>query len=667
MLVVAYRIVGCPAVSDAHVDVRGIFEYVRTLPRLLPASVALVRTNFSFNNDFMGKLREAIERLEYQKTGKWMLLSCLVGTVSGFGAIVFQWLTTQVGHFGLMMFANYVPGEAVGEHGIQAEPSGELWPWGIVVVMTIGGLISGFLVYTFAPEAEGHGTDAAIDAFHRRRGEIRGRVPIVKTIASAVTLGTGGSAGREGPIAQIGAAFGSWLGTRLGLSARDRRLMLAAGMGAGVGAIFRAPLAGALFAAEILYSDADLESDAIVPATTASIVAYGIFTQSLPTETRYMPLFGDELAHGMNTPLELLAYACLAVVVSLMGALYVSVFYSSRTLFAKVPVKPHLRPAIGAGLAGCIAVGLYYGFEKNIEVLSVLGTGYSTLQNAMTSAAQVGVPVLLTVAFCKIITTALTISSGGSGGVFGPSMVIGGCTSAAFGLLIQPWWPMAVPDAESFTIVGMAGFFAGIARAPVSTIIMVRAMTGDYGLLVPTMLVSTLSFVACSRVRLYRSQVPTRIESPAHRGDFIVDVLEGLKVGDVLQPLEGDLLIREAETLDEIVHRLPKTRQNFFPVVNDAGQVTGIFTADDIRAYLYKDDIWTLAIATDVMRTDYGFVTPEDDLNTALRRFTERNLDELPVLQSRDSRRLAGLLSRREIITAYNMRLAELRSSTFVG
>jgi CIC family chloride channel protein len=181
----------------------------------------------------------AIKRLELRSTGKWFVLSVVIGVVAGVGAIGFHLVGQSVQHVALGRIAHFHAGEAVAEGSVFGEPPGHFRPWLLVAVMAVGGLVSGVLVYTFAPEAEGHGTDAAIDAFHNKRGEIRGRIPIVKTIASAITLGTGGSAGREGPIAQIGAGFGSFLGGILKLPARDRRIMLAAGMGAGVGSTRR--------------------------------------------------------------------------------------------------------------------------------------------------------------------------------------------------------------------------------------------------------------------------------------------------------------------------------------------------------------------------------------------------------------------------------------------
>ncbi|TWU66229.1 MULTISPECIES: chloride channel protein [Crateriforma] len=612
----------------------------------------------------MRGFRELLKRFELHALGKWILLSLLVGIVAGLGAIIFDFLGQAVVRFSLAQFAGYSPPEAAGEHARFHHETEAVVPWMIVVVMGVGGLISGWLVYTFAPEAEGHGTDAAIDSFHNKRGRIRTRIPFVKTIASAITLGTGGSGGREGPIAQIGAGFGSWLATRLHLSDRERRIMLAAGMGAGVGAIFRAPLAGAVFAGEILYSDADMEADAVVPAASASIIAYSVYVQSLPRETRFVPLFGGGLDHVSSSPMELIAYAALALVLVLVGALYVTFFYRTHDLFKRVPIIPHLRPAIGAVLAGVLGIALLPLFGNDTRILGVLGTGYGTLQIALTAAQDLGVAFLVTVALVKIVTTALTIGSGGSGGVFGPSMVIGGCTGGAVGLVMHRWFPDVVTEPEAFAVVGMAGFFSGIARAPISTIIMVRALTGDYGLLLPTMLVTTLTFVISHRFRLYQKQAATRMDSMAHRGDFIVDVLEGLKVGDVYQPNRDITLIPEGMTVDDIVHRLAYCHQHYFPVVDDQGKMVGIFSDDDVRAYLYDQTLWKLAVARDVMVDQFISVSPDDDLNTAVRRFTSHNIDELPVLDPQRPGTFLGMLRRKESIAAYNRRLMELKNAS---
>lgn len=611
------------------------------------------------------RFSEFLRGFELRATGKWFLLATLVGAASGAGAVAFQLIGQVVVEYTLVRQAGFMPGEAAGEKAMFAHHSSTLMPMMIVVIMGLGGLLSGWLVYTFAPEAEGHGTDAAIESFHDKRGIIRPLVPLIKTLSSAVTIGTGGSAGREGPIAQIGAGVGSLLATRLELSDRDRRLMMAAGMAGGIGAIFRAPLAGALFAGEIFYKDADIESEVIVPAAISSIVSYSVYnlilSLILPGHTGFLPLFGNGLHYEMKSLFELIPLALMSVVLVLAAIAYIRTFYGIHALSKKITVVPNmLKPAIGATLAGLIGVGLHHWFdpEGSHALLAVLSTGYGSLQTAVEDPAKLGIGTLLLIAAGKVLTTSLTISTGGSGGVFGPSMVVGGCVGAAIGLWFHDIFGLTT-NPGAYAIVGMAGFFAGAAHAPVSTIIMVSEMTGDYQLLLPTMWVSTLCFLLCRRWTLYEKQVPTRLESPAHRGDFIVDILEGMHVRDVFSPKITVMTIRESASLDEIVHLLAETHQHYFPVVDDDGCMVGIFTDDDVRAYLFDETIWKLAVARDVMNTNVVSVTPDDDLNTALQRFTSLNLDELPVVDPADSCKLLGRLTRRETIAFYNRRLMQ--------
>jgi CIC family chloride channel protein len=600
--------------------------------------------------------------LDLKSSGKWFVLSTLIGIVAGLGAITFQIASQSVLHFTLAEVAGYVPREPAGEQALFPHQPRSVVPWLIVAVMAAGGLVSGIIVYTFAPEAEGHGTDAAIEAFHQKRGFIRARIPIIKMITSAISIGTGGSGGREGPIAQIGAGFGSFLATQLKLSARDRRIMLAAGMGAGVGSIFRAPLAGALFAAEILYRDADLESDVIVPAAISSIVGYSVFTMFLPAHLRFVPLFGSQLNYTVASPLELMPLTLLAAILAIVGVAYIKVFYATHRGFKRIPIIPHVRPMIGAALAGVCGISLYYFTGRDERSLAVLSTGYGTLQAAVEDCRGIGVWLLVAIALLKIATTSLTIGSGGSGGVFGPSMVIGGCIGGAVGVFIHGIWPDLVPQPEVYVIVGMAGFFAGCAHAPISTMIMVSEMTGDYKLLLPTMWVSTLCFILCRPWTLYEKQVPSRLESPAHRGDFLIDVLEGIRVSDV--PLKQRQPVRESTSLHEILRMLPESLQNYFPVFDSQDRLVGIFSTNDVRSYLYDDTLWTLAVARDVMTTNIVSVVPEDDLNTAMQRFTELNLDELPVVSGDDSTSLLGMLRRKDAIGVYNKRLFERKQQS---
>jgi CIC family chloride channel protein len=588
-------------------------------------------------------------------TGKWLLLAAVIGVVAGLGAIAFDASDQTIRHFALERIAGYVPAPTKGEHRLFEKPEGEFSPVKLLLVLAVGGLLSGSLVYALAPEAEGHGTDAAIEAYHFKRGYVRPLVPVVKLVASALTIGSGGSGGREGPIAQIGAGFGSFLATILKLPTRDRRILLSVGMGAGIGAIFRAPLAGALFAAEILYREADLEAEVIVPAAVASTIGYSVFSYWLPDDIRFTPLFGNQLRFKLASVAELIPLTILAVILVVVAVAYIKCFYGVHRLFKKSSIPAWLRPATGAVVTGLIGLGLYWMTDHNAKALAVLSSGYGSLQVALSDPGALGVGLLATIVLGKIFTTSATIGSGGSGGVFGPSMVIGGCTGAAVGEVFHELWPNLVPQPAIYAIVGMAGFFAGAAHAPISTIVMVTELTGDYALLVPTMWVSVLCFVLCHRWTLYVQQVPSRLDSPAHRGDFLVDVLEGMTVGDI--PWKQRTAVFQGMPLKEIVRMVATTKQHYFPVVDDKGRFVGIFSTDDVRGHFYKDELWELANARDVMTSRVLAVAPENDLNTALRKFTELNLDELPVLSPDDRTRLLGMLRRKDVIACYNAKL----------
>jgi CIC family chloride channel protein len=337
----------------------------------------------------------------------------------------------------------------------------------------------------------------------------------VKILASAITLGSGGSGGREGPIAQTGAGFGSWIATKLGLSHEDRRVLVAAGMGAGIGSIFRAPLAGALFAAEILYSSAEFEATVLVPACVASIIAYSTFTLVHGTGTLFLtpPL-------AFTNPLELVAYFVLALVLVVYGFLYVRFFYGLHRWFERWKFPAALKTAFGGLITGAFAVGMLYA-TKNEESLSLLAFGYGVLQHALDApaSASIGASLLALIALGKIVTTSSSIGSGGSAGVFGPSMVIGGCAGGAVGIALHALFPNVVQQPAAFVVVGMAGFFAGVAKTPISSLVMVSEITGSYSLLVPSMWVCVLTFAMSKRWNLYSKQIASRVTPSVRASD----------------------------------------------------------------------------------------------------------------------------------------------------
>ncbi|MGE5177240.1 MAG: chloride channel protein [Hyphomicrobiales bacterium] len=588
--------------------------------------------------------------------GRWFVYASIVGCVAGLGAIVFN-LLCQVGlHYFLDVLAGFRPPQPGGEGGFLQATDTPFRPWMLLLVPALGGLLAGIIIYRWAPEAEGHGTDAAIDAFHRHHGLIRARVPFIKTIASALSIGSGGSGGREGPIAQIGAGFGSFLALRLGLAERDRRILLAAGVGAGVGSIFRAPLAGALFAAEILYSDPDFEPDVIIPAGIATIVAYCVFS----FYAGFGSLFHTPLV-DFHSPLELIPYSVLALVVALGAGLFVTLFYRTHDVFSKLPIRRELRPMIGGFLAGAVGLGLHAAL-KDKAVLDVLAFGYGSLQSALDG--KLAILTLAALAIGKMLTTSLTISSGGSGGVFGPSMVIGGALGGVVGMIAHDLAPTVVTHPASYVVVGMAGFFAAAANTPISTLVMVSEMTGNYRLLVPSLWVCTFAYMIGRHWKLYKNQVPTRFDSPAHRGDFYIDVLENLRVRDVLGS-RVPRTIPESATLDQIVETLTNSAQQRFPVVDGGGRITGMISVTDVQQLLDEREAGPLLIARDIAGAPEEPLRPDDNLNTALERFVAMDVAELPVAGAPDDpEKVTGMLSRRDLIAAYNQRRLEHASES---
>jgi len=588
--------------------------------------------------------RDRVDSQELKVAGKWLFRFVMIGIIAGCGAILFHYLCGLGMHYFLDLMAGYRPDAPAGEHLLLPNTKTEFNRWILLILPALGGIVSGWLVYTFAPEAEGHGTDAAIDAYHHKGGLIRGRIPFIKTIASTITLTTGGSGGREGPIAQIGAGFGSFLATKLKLSERERRIMMAAGIGAGVGSIFRAPLAGALFSAEVLYRDPEFESEVIIPAGISSVVAYCTFCLVFGWGSLF-----DSPDFKFSNPLELGPYMVLAGILVLTAILYIKVFYGVIAAFKKFSIPNHFKPAVGGLITGII--GFFLPFT--------LAFGYGMAQKAIFNEVAIGTLVLL--ALGKILTTSFSIGSGGSGGVFGPSVVIGGAMGGAVGQLFHKIIPTVVTHPGSFVIVGMAGFFAAASNTPISTIIFISEMTNSYHLLLPSLLVCSICYLLCQKWTIFENQVKSRIDSPAHAGEFMMDILQTLKVTNLVHLIKDVRCVNENLQFSEFKKIFSSTKQHYFPVMNGKGQFIGIFSSTDIREVIFTQHIEQLVVMRDIMITDLIYTTPGEDLNTVLFKLTQKNIDALPVVDENDSSKLIGLVYRRDIISFYNSHIKKIK------
>lgn len=597
-------------------------------------------------NSWLARFARFSSRVDLYNFGRWLVLALMVGVVAGLGGTFLTWGVEGISSVLLGQGAGFhVPG-----HGAAADPtwSAPERPWVLLLVLPLAGLLVGWIVQTFAPEAEGHGTDAVINAYHRGRAVIRRRVVPVKLLTSMLTIGSGGSAGREGPVAQIGAGFGSYLADLLRLGYHDRRVLVISGVAAGVGGMFRAPLGAALFAVEVLYSDPDFESEALIPAIISSIVSYVV----VASFTGWNAIF-DTADIRFARPHELLAYLVLGMVLAVVGVIYVKVFYGMRDgFFARLPIPAWTKPAVGALLLAVLA----------IAVPQVMGGGYGWLQ--LTLDEQLPLKVLVLLLPAKILATSLTISSGGSGGVFAPSLVIGGVAGAVFADLAQRVAPQYAPPTAACVLVGMGGFFAGVAKVPIASLIMVAEMSGSYGLLVPMMLVSSVAFLLMRGVSIYEKQVSGRVDSPAHIGEFQIDVLERQTVREVMDPNQRIVTVAPGASFDAVLALLADADQYAFPVVDEHGMVEGMFSINDVRRVMATPEVWPLLVASDLGVTARGmaYLEPDDDLHTALQRFTAFQRDILPVVDGRPPAPVIGLLRHHEVMEAYDREIQRLRA-----
>ncbi|KUH85774.1 MULTISPECIES: chloride channel protein [unclassified Mycobacterium] len=427
---------------------------------------------------------------------KWVILGIAIGVIAGLGAVVFYLALDYAGRLLLGELAGYRIPEPVGDGGDPGSADFDR-PWAIPLVACGGALVSAWLVSKFAPEAEGHGTDSAIEAVHTDPRAIRGRAIVVKTIASALTIGSGGSGGREGPAAQISAGFGSMLTRSLDLSDEDGRIAVSLGIGSGIGAIFGAPLGGAVLAASIVYRR-DFDYKALIPGFITSATAYAVLGSILGFD----PLFGFVAAdYRFDHPLDLSWFVVLGIVAAGVGYLYARIFYGTVALTKRLPGHTVLKPALGG-----LAVGLLA-----LVIPQILASGYGWAQKATATDTLMAIPlwIVLVLPLAKIVATSLSIGTGGSGGIFGPGVVIGAFVGAAVWRLGDLVQAPGIPDTPAvFVVVGMMACFGSVAHAPLAVMIMVAEMTGSFSVIPCAMAAVGIAYLLISRtdVSIYQAQ-----------------------------------------------------------------------------------------------------------------------------------------------------------------
>lgn len=385
-----------------------------------------------------------------------------------------------------------------------------------------------------------------------------------------------------------------------------------------------------------------------MPAALASVVSYSTFGVIFG----WNPLFAVPKLE-FSDPVELVAYLVLAMWAAFLAMLYTRSFYAITRWFRRSPFPRKTRPAIGGLLTGVVALILYFAFGRQELVLGVLGFGYGTLQWALEADGTQTVWLLLAIAVGKILTTGLTIGSGGSAGVFGPSMVIGGCGGGAMGLLFQRYWPLAAPAPTACVLVGMAGFFAAAAKTPFSTLVMVSEITGGYPLLLPALWVCVLAFMLSDTQSIYSSQVEGRSRSPAHRGRFVREVLAGIRVETLISRKENFFRLAPGDSLPVVLERFRACDYPVLPVVDASQRLLGIVNLEELGRMTQSPEMASLLVAADLAETDFEPLMPGDELDLAMELFVENDLLALPIVDNRSDRRVVGLIRRSEIAKAY--------------
>jgi chloride channel protein, CIC family len=606
-----------------------------------------------FGRRLTGRVLAGVRSAPYVR--KWLILGTFIGVVAGLGAVAFYDGLRAATHLLLTDVGGYRPASTAGEGGFRAA-SGFTRPWAVPLVTTGGALLAGLLVFTLAPEAEGHGTDAAINAVHTNPKGVRPRIIAVKLLASVLTIGSGGSGGREGPTAQISSGFGSVLARALNLTPADARICVCAGIASGIGAIFRAPFGGALLGVELLYIN-DVEIEALIPSLVATVVGYAVFGAAVGTFT---PIFGDHSGAAVSHAWELALFVVVGLAGGAIGRLYSYTFYRLSDLFGAWRIPRAAKPAV-AGLA----VG-----AMGLAVPGVLGTGYGEVQVQMEAHRLLAMPlwIVLVLPFAKMAATGLSIGSGGSGGIFGPGMVIGGATGAALWRLGHIAG-VGSHDPVAFVVVGMAACFGAIAHAPIAVLLMVAEMTGSLALLPPAMVAIAFATVVVGDTTIYRSQLARRSDSLAHRLDVGVPAPASIPLRRVMSAPR--VVLDGAVPASVALDRLRQAGVPGAPVVDSGGVFIG-----SLQAHILSDQLRPSEDQTAERLADAEAMTLPDDANfdAAIEAVPASKGGWVPVLD--DRRRVVGIVSAGDLVRGWQQTMqhamrrltdAASRTSTLEG
>jgi CIC family chloride channel protein len=580
----------------------------------------------SIFTDWSRRLSNRLDQTDLPESAIIILTALVVGVGAGLGAVIFRRLIDGIQTLSFVKIAGIL------------EP---ISPFQYILIPAVGGLIVGLLIFYFAREAKGHGVPEVMEAVALRGGRIRPRVAVVKALASSVCIATGGSVGREGPIAQIGSAIGSTVGQLLHLSDDRVRNLVACGTAGGIAATFNAPIAGALFALEVILGQfhATYFGAVVISAVTADVVAQFF-------EGNNRAFIVPE--YSLVSPWELVLYALLGVFAAIGSVIFIRSLYASEDLWDSFKLPEYIKPALGMALLGVLGIVTY----KASGYPRIFGIGYGSITESLSN--NIAFQVTLILFFLKMLATILTLGSGGSGGVFAPSLFMGAMLGVTFGQIVNLIFPSITAPAGAYALVGMAAFFSGAAHAPVTAILIMFEMTGDYKIILPLMLatvVSTLFSRLLNKESIYTLKLSRRGVHLDQGRD--IDVMQGVKVGEIMTT---DVHVVSPEMpLSTLAEVFLETHHHGFPVVGSDGDLVGVVTIQDFDKSLEEDRIEGHTVGDIATCDDLLVAYPDEPVWEALRRLSVRDVGRLPVLERNDSRRLVGVVRRNDIIRAYKV------------
>lgn len=570
-----------------------------------------------------------MERFKIKSSLQIYFLSFITGLLSGLVVILFSFVMAEIEHF--IGFNNFDSRYLFRSEFTITDVLKYL------LIPTIGGLAVGIITSNYCKEAAGNGMDNLMEAFHFKEGFMKGRISIFKTITTLLTLGSGGSAGKEGPVAQIGASIGSKICTLFKGGARARRTLLLAGSASALGTAFQAPLGGALTSIEMVYEE-DIESDALMPAIISSISAY-ILYHLIGYKSEWFGLGGITSQAISTYPF----YILLGAICFGIGYTFIRFNTFVKSTFSKLNIKPFLKPALGGFLVG--SVGLFFP--------AVIGTGESFIRNFSTGSiltydapVQMAFMIVLLI-LVKGVVTSLTIASGGSGGIFGPSLFLGGSIGALVAFIAKAFFQVEDISVVSFMLVGMGAFYSGVARAPIAGMVMICELVGNYVLLPPLMFCAIIILITSGKVKIYQFQTKNRFHTPAHLWDIRYDVLRSIFIKNYPASIKFDMIL----TCD-----------------TKANKATFVFGTQENYQYIVMDENWkylgvyhphiSSKISSDFSMNDFKeeevkylpSIDYEKSIGDAMEIIVNNSTDKVPVIKEGN---LIGYLQIDEIMKIY--------------